>query len=276
LQLYHLPGFHEPFSAISHLIGAVAFSVLGVRLLQRCRVDNISLAFLGIYAVSCVLLFSLSGVYHMVVRGGAAHRVIERLDHGAIFVLIAGTFTPVHGLLFRGLFRWVPLLLIWAVALAGITLKTVFFDDLAEWVGFSSYLLLGWFGVPSIIFLARRHGVALIKPLMLGGLAYTVGGVMDFFGWLVVVPGVVHAHEVFHLAVLVGAWFHWCFVWQLAAGEISAPRHPPHSARAASPLGPPSSSLPLGPILSLSPEGVQGQGCGDRVAEGRGTSGSET
>ena len=104
--LYHLPGFHEPFSAISHLFGAGLFLVLGFLLLRRGWGDTARLIFLGVYAVSCVLLLSMSAVFHMVVRGGPAHRVMERLDHGAIFILIAGTFTPGHGLLFRGPLRW--------------------------------------------------------------------------------------------------------------------------------------------------------------------------
>src|SRR5262249_24159331 len=97
-ELYHLPGFHEPFSAISHLLGAVVFFLLGLLLLQRGRGNRTRLIYLSVFVASYVFLFSMSGVYHMMVRGGTAHRVMERLDHGAIFVLIAGTFTPAHGL----------------------------------------------------------------------------------------------------------------------------------------------------------------------------------
>ena len=96
-ELHRLPCFHEPFSAASHLLGAVVFVALGYRLLRRGRGDRARLLFLGVYAASCVLLLSVSGVYHMTARGGPAHRVMERLDHSAIFVLIAGTFTPAHG-----------------------------------------------------------------------------------------------------------------------------------------------------------------------------------
>lgn len=220
-ELYHLPGFHEPFSAISHLFGAVVFLVLGGRLLQRGRGDRHRLLFLGVYAVSCVLLFSLSGLYHMMVRGGTAHRVLELLDHGAIFVLIAGTYTPMHGLLFQGPLRWGPLFLIWAAAITGIILKTVFFDDLAEFFGVALYLTLGWCGAASAILLGRRYGFAFIKPLLWGGAAYSVAAVVQFVGWLVVIPGVIHSHEVCHLAVLTGAFLHWLFVWQFAAGEPS-------------------------------------------------------
>ena len=218
--LYHLPGFHEPFSVITHLLGAVVFLFLGYRLMQRGRGDRGRMVFLGVYAASCVLLFSLSGVYHMMVRGGVAHQVMERLDHGAIFVLIAGTFTPTHGILFRGWLRWGPLAFIWASAVTGITLKTIFFDDVAEWLGLSFYLTLGWLGIISAAILARRYGLAFIRPLMWGAVAYTLGGMVDFTRWPTVIPRVVESHEVFHIAVLIGATFHWRFIWQFAGGEI--------------------------------------------------------
>jgi channel protein (hemolysin III family) len=225
-ELRHLPGFYEPLSAASHLLGAAVFLVLGLFLLRRGRGDPARLAFLGVYAGSCVLLFSMSGVYHMMSRGGPAHRVLGRLDHSAIFVLIAGTFTPAHGLLFRGWLRWGPLALVWAAAAAGVTLKTVFFDETAEWLGLSLYLTLGWLGAGTAVLLARRFGFAFIRPLLSGGLAYTAGGLMEFLGWPVLLPGVVHAHEVFHLAVLAGAFCHWRFIWQFATGAVPAPESP--------------------------------------------------
>jgi channel protein (hemolysin III family) len=218
-ELYHLPGFHEPFSAISHLLGAVVFLLLGLLLLQRGRGNRTRLIYLSVFVASYVFLFSMSGVYHMVVRGGTAHRVMERLDHGAIFVLIAGTFTPAHGLLFRGRLRWAPLLLIWGAAICGITLKTIFFESLPEWLGLTFYLTLGWLGAVSAVLLAQRYGFAFVKPLLLGGVAYSVGAIMEVFGWLVVLPGVIHPHEVCHLAVLVGAFYHFLFVWQFAGWD---------------------------------------------------------
>ena len=230
-ELYHLPGFYEPFSAISHLCGAVLFLGLGGLLLWRGRGDTARLIVLGIYAVSCILLFSMSGVYHMLVRGGTPHRVLERLDHGAIFVLIAGSFTPAHGILFRGPLRWGPLALIWSAALAGIALKTIFFNDFNEYAGVGFYLVLGWLGAGSGILLGRRFGLAFIRPLLLGGVAYSVGAVAQFVPAFILVPGVIHPHEVFHVAVLLGALLHWRFIWQFATG-------PPPRRTSSSPLEP--------------------------------------
>lgn len=220
-ELCRLPGCHEPFSAVSHLAGAVIFVFLGALLLRRGAGDRCRLVFLGVYAVSCVLLFAMSGIYHMMVRGGTPRQVFERLDHSAIFVLVAGTFTPIHGILLRGWLRWGPLVVVWAGAIAGVCLKTVFLAACPDWLGLTLYLVLGWSGSFAAVLLALRHGLAFIKPILLGGLAYSVGGVIDLGGWPVLIPGWIHSHEVFHIAVLFGALFHWRFIWTIALGDIS-------------------------------------------------------
>ena len=143
---------------------------------------------------------------------------MERLDHSAIFVLIAGTFTPAHGLLFRGVWRWEFLLLIWSAAIAGITLKAVYFTSFPEWLGLSIYLSLGWLGILSALKLWRRFGFAFVRPLILGGIAYSIGAVMEYMQWFVLIPHVVEYHEVFHIMVLVGAGFHFRFVRQFEFG----------------------------------------------------------
>ncbi len=219
---YHLPGFYEPFSAMSHLLGAVVILVLGFMLVRRGRGDRGRIVSLCIYAASCVLLLSMSGVYHMMTRGGAAHRVMERLDHGAIFVLIAGTFTPTLYVLFHGWSRWVQLALIWGAAVTAIALKTVYFDELPEWLGLSFYLSLGWVGALPAILVARREGLAFVAPLLWGGVAYSIGGLIDFLNWPTVVPGVIHAHELSHVAVLAGVALHFRFIWQFADGQVVA------------------------------------------------------
>src|SRR5688572_14281071 len=162
--VFHVQGLQDPFSAVSHLVGAAAFVVLGVMLLWRGRGDVGRVALLGVYSAACVGLLLTSGLYHMTAPAEPWHAVMLRLDHGAIFVLIAGTFTPIHGLLFRGPLRWGPLLLIWAAAAAGVVLKTAYFDRVAEWVGLSFYLALGWLGVVSGTLLWRRYGFAFIRP----------------------------------------------------------------------------------------------------------------
>ena len=120
----------------------------------------------------------------------------------------------------RGWLRWGPLLVVWAGAIAGISLKTIFLDACPDWLGLSLYLALDWSGLFGAILLARKYGLASIKPVLFGGLAYSIGGVMELRGWPVVIPGWIHPHEVFHIAVLFGALFHWRFIWTIARGDI--------------------------------------------------------
>ncbi len=216
-EIYSLPGLFEPVSVFSHLAGAVLFLVLGVRLLKRGRGDALRRAVLGIYVGSCVLLFLLSAVNHMAPIDSATRNIMGRLDHSAIFALIAGTFTPVHGILFRGWSRWAPLALIWAAAIAGIVFKNVYFATFPQGLGISLYLLLGWLGALSGGALAVRFGLGFVKLLLWGGLAYSAGAALEFLDWPVLIPGIVRPHELFHLAVLIGALFHWSFVWGIAA-----------------------------------------------------------
>lgn len=220
LALFHLPGFYEPFSAISHLLGALVFLILGIILLRRSRAHRGRLIALSIYAFSCVLLMSMSGVYHMMERGGTAHSVMARLDHAAIFLLIAGTFTPTHAILFRGWRRWVPLAFIWTAAINAIVFRTIFFDSIAPWLNLTLYLTLGWFGAISAIFVVQAYGWRYVRPLAWGALAYTLGGVTEFASWPILIPRVIEGHEVFHVAVLIGAFYHWKFVAQFAVPEV--------------------------------------------------------
>jgi len=214
-----IPGFSDPVSSLTHLAGAVVFAVLGGFLVARGRGDARRVASLAVFVFSCVLLLSLSGVYHLLTPETAARGVLMRLDHAAIFVLIAGSFTPVHVILLRE--RWQRYLLagIWAAAIAGLTLKTVYFDATPLWLGLMMYLGLGWLGVISTVALARRFGVRFVLPLVWGALAYTLGAVAEFLGWPVLVAGIVGPHEVFHLAVLAGVSFHWAFIRGIASGE---------------------------------------------------------
>jgi len=218
-RVLSLAGFSDPVSSLTHLAGAVVFAVLSVVLLGRGRGDRGRMISLSVFAFSCVLLLSLSGVYHLLSPGTAGREVLKRLDHAAIFLLIAGSFTPVHVILFRGGWRWGMLAGIWGAALAGLVLKTVFFSTMPEWLGLLMYLGLGWMGVISALHLARRYGLRFIQPLLWGALAYTAGALIEFLRWPVLLAGIVGPHEIFHLAVLAGISCHWAFILGIAAGE---------------------------------------------------------
>jgi len=210
-----IPGFSEPFSSISHLLGALVFFVYGVKLIYMARSHLAWAVAVGVFVLSGVFLLSMSGVFHLLDVEGVGRAVLQRLDHAGIFALIAGTFTPAHVILFTGVWRWGFLIVIWSLAIAGITLKSIFFNELAEWVGLMAYLGLGWLGMLSAYMTHRLHGLAILKPLLYGALAYTVGASLEFSRTPVVVAGVIGPHELFHVAVLLGLAWHWIFIRNL-------------------------------------------------------------
>ena len=210
-----IPGFSDPFSSLSHLVAAFVFLVYGIKLIYLAAGHRAWVFAVSVYVFSVVFLLSMSGVFHLLEHESLGRAVLQRLDHAGIFGLIAGTFTPVHVILFKGFWRWGILLLIWSLAITGITLKSIFFNEMAEWLGLMFYLGLGWLGILSAYLTHRLHGFQVIKPLIYGALAYTLGASLEFLRLPIVIPGVIGPHELFHLAVLAGIAWHWQFVRNL-------------------------------------------------------------
>jgi len=210
-----IPGFSDPFSSISHLLGAVVFLIYGIKLISLAHGHAGWVVAVGVFIFSVVFLLSMSGVFHLLDHQSNGRAVLQRLDHAGIFALIAGTFTPVHSILFKGFWRWGILFLIWALAITGMTLKSIFFNEMAEWLGLMFYLGLGWVGILSAYLTHRLHGFNIIKPLIYGALAYTAGATLEFLRLPIVIPGVIGPHELFHIAVLLGIVWHWQFVKNL-------------------------------------------------------------
>jgi len=211
-----IPGFSEPFSSISHLLAAALFSLAGLLLLLRSRGHHGRFYSIGIFVFTVVFLLSMSGMFHLLDPGGEPRSILRRLDHAAIFTLIAGTFTPIHILLFSGWRRWSVLAVIWLFAIAGITVKTIYFNELPEWVGLTLYLSMGWIGSLSAVLIYHLHGGRYLVPLIAGAVAYTVGAVLEFLRMPTLIEGVMGPHELFHVFVVFGIGFHWLLIARIA------------------------------------------------------------
>ena len=217
INVYAIPGFREPVNSLSHFLAAGVFAVLSYFLVRRGRGNWCRTTSLATMAVTSVFLLSMSGVYHLL-GNGTGRYVMKQLDVAGVFALIAGSVTPVHAILFTGLQRWGPLLLVWAAAATGITLRVVFWDSFPEGLGIGIFLLMGWGGAITCKQLWKRYGYRFIAPLLWGGVAYTVGAIILGLDWPTVIPGVVGAHELWHVGVLLGLGLHWKFVFQFAGG----------------------------------------------------------
>ena len=221
LGVISIPGFQEPFSSLTHLVGAAFFAIVSILLLRRGQGNFYRVVSLAIFGFGTVFLLSMSGVYHLLGPEGSARVVMQRLDHAAIFVLIAASFTPIHTILFQGRGRWGMLLVIWTIAAVSITIKMLFFEQVRNNLNLTLYLGMGWLGLYSGIALWRRYGFSFMQAVLWGGIAYSAGAILAATKWPVLVSGVIESHEVFHVAVLIGLGFHWAFVYHIADGRVS-------------------------------------------------------
>ena len=220
LKVISIPGFSEPFSSMSHLLMAPLFILLLILLIRKARKGTHKFWHL-FYGFAAIFLFSMSGVFHLLEPGGLARDVFQRLDHAAIFLMICGTMTPIHGILFTGIARWGVLGVMWGSTATGITLKSIYFEAIPESVGLTFYLVLGWLGLISGIMIVRRYGWGYVKFMAAGAICYTAGAIFDFCRWPLVLEGVIEPHEVFHVFVVLGALFHWRFIYAFADHQLS-------------------------------------------------------
>jgi channel protein (hemolysin III family) len=211
-------GLAEPFSCLSHLIGAFVFAALTPVLLRQGQGDRSRVVSLAIMAAASVQLLLLSSLYHMFAPGPLRDFML-RADVAGIFLLIAGSLTPVHAILFRGFLRWGPLLLAWAVAIVGSLWRTAFAQNTPGADCAILLLLFGWGGAASAVVLWWRFGWAFIQPAILAGMAYTLGAIGLMLHQPVLLAGIIGPHEIWHIAVLTGLGLHWRFVFQFASAS---------------------------------------------------------
>lgn len=205
-------GFEDPVSSWSHLLGALVMLIFVGFLFRENRAGRKQTTAVLIFGFACVFLLSMSGVYHLLPRDTTSRYVLRILDHAGILTLIAGTIIAVHIVLFSGLMRWGVIIFASVLATVGITLGSIFFDELPAYMSLVVYLSFGWLGVVSVIGIWRLEKTISIRYLVFGGLAYTLGAILDGINFPLLIPHYFGPHEVFHFAVLLGIGFHWQFL----------------------------------------------------------------
>jgi hemolysin III len=165
----------------------------------------------GIYAAAVSGLFGTSALYHRVTWRPAARRWMRRLDHSMIFVLIAGTYTPVALLALSGALARVVLVLVWSGAAAGVIFKLVWIDA-PKWVPAVTYVALGWVTVATFGQLPASIGWLGVAGLGAGGLLYTAGAVVYASERPNLRPAVFGYHELFHVFVIAAAALHYAVI----------------------------------------------------------------
>lgn len=209
--------FREPVSGFTHLFGAIV-SLVGLILLvaKQLMVGNGSpLAFFSVivFGLSLVFLYTASTVYHLINSKEKVILFLRKLDHSMIYVLIAGTYTPICLIALEGAWRWGFFALIWGFAIVGIILKLVWFES-PRWLSTSFYIIMGWLAVVAISPLSKALPAGAITLLISGGIVYTIGGIIYALKWPKINLKHWGFHEIFHLFVLGGSFLHYMLVIQ--------------------------------------------------------------
>jgi hemolysin III len=201
----------EPVNAISHIIGAVSALVASCLLLFCNATTPARTIAVIIYSLSLVVLFGASGIYHAISAKPGTIEILRKIDHSAIYSLIAGTYTPFCVIAFVGFWRWGFLSIIWALALAGIMVK-VFIIRTPRWLTAGLYVVMGWLCIIATHELLLRLLPVTLGWLLAGGILYTLGAVIYITRKGDLFPGVFGFHEIWHIFVLLGATAHFLAV----------------------------------------------------------------
>lgn len=200
----------EPISSLTHLAGAL-LSVLGsVALLLLSAGEPWRTTSFAIYGASLVLLYTASTLYHGLHVGAQRLKLLKRLDHIAIFVLIAGSYTPIALVTLQrehAAWGWVILIAVWGFALLGLAFKLLWLAA-PRWLYTGLYLLMGWLVLAAVVPLVQAMPPGGLMWLALGGLFYTVGALVYALEKPDPLPGVFGFHELWHLFVLAGSGCH--------------------------------------------------------------------
>lgn len=210
----------EPGSALTHFIGMMMAVFAAMPLLVKAAVSggHVTLTAMTIFIASMILLYGASATYHSVNLTGTKLKLFRKLDHMMIFVLIAGSYTPVCLIVLGGASGYTLLALVWGIALAGMLIKA-FWITCPKWFSSLIYIAMGWVCVLVFGQLLDTLPTAAFLWLLAGGIIYTVGGVIyalklplfnahhRYFG----------SHEIFHLFVMGGSICHFIFMYVYVA-----------------------------------------------------------
>lgn len=201
----------DPVSGLTHFFAAIAAAFgLGV-LLYVGWGDTGRVISLLIYGYCLVQMFSASATYHMLPVTGKTLTILRKVDHSAIYLLIAGTYTPLCYNVFSGFWQWGLLAIIWSLAVIGIIVK-IFVINAPRWVTAGVYLVMGWLSI-----IALREMLLVLPPgaliwLGMGGLFFSLGAVIYTTKWMDFFPGIFGFHEAWHIFVILGCLCHYILV----------------------------------------------------------------
>ena len=205
----------EPGSAITHFIGCLMALIAASPLLIKAHGNATYMLAMTIFATSMVLLYAASTIYHSICHVSTkVLRNFQKLDHMMIFVLIAGSYTPVCMIILGGRIGYTLLALVWGIAVAGIIVKGLWITC-PKWFSSVLYISMGWVCVLAFTQIVNSLSPAAFGWLLAGGIIYTVGGII--YALKVPLFDTKHknfgSHEIFHLFVMAGSACHFILMY---------------------------------------------------------------
>jgi len=213
----------DPVACALHVAAAAWFGWQALSLVRRAGEARRRAAALAVFTGSAVAVFAVSASYHALPAHHAWKIPFQRLDHSAIFLLIAGTLTAYHAVGFRGRGRWWMVGVVWALTGAALACKNAWWSSLGDGLGLALYVGISAVGLSSLLFLDRKLPWRAYVPMATGGLVYVGGALLDHAGVAWNVPHVLGPHEIFHGAVIAALVLHWRFFHEWALpGRVPA------------------------------------------------------
>mgnify|MGYP001569014455 FL=1 len=205
----------EPFSGLSHLSGAILSFVGLLALMQSAQLKGtlqhqVSFA---IFGCSMILMYLASGLYHSLPLGEKGIKLLRRIDHMAIYILIAGSYSPICLVALRETYGLYYFIIAWSMALAGIVTK-LFWIESPRWITVAMYLGMGWISVPLALPLSKVVAPWCLYWIVIGGLFFTSGAVIYAKKKPNPFPGVFGFHEIWHLFVMAGTFSHFWAIYK--------------------------------------------------------------
>lgn len=210
LQVISYWGIRDPVSMLTHLVGALIALVATMVLVQRVRREGRRGRAVVVYGTCVVVALAASAAFHHVEATSQRFVLFLKIDHAAIFLVVAGTGTAIYEAVGS---RWSDALIVatWGVSLAAITIKLLIWP-MTPWMTAMIYVGVGWtssagLGIAHVSWRQLYH-------FMVGAVVLTLGAIVFATEWPVLWPGVIEGHEVFHVLVIIGLGFHGRFVFE--------------------------------------------------------------
>ncbi len=205
---------HEFGSFVTHAFGTLLSLLATIRLIIAHQNNFQAVMLLSIYGITTTFLYLSSSIYHATAEHHDEVTIWRKIDHIAIYIMIAGTFTPICIYFLEGPFLTVIIILQWLFVLVGITIK-LFYFDIPKKVNVSIYLVQGWMAIFPVLQFWNQLSALTLFWLVSGGIFYTVGAIIYQKGHPNPIPGIFGAHEIFHVLILIGTICHYGAMTQI-------------------------------------------------------------